>query len=148
MSDDPQESNKIAVDVSLKYAHFMQDWTARMRCQHFEDLDDFLAQLRSFIMERLFPTLMSYDTPEKVLTLYLKKNEKDRTSFDPPSWSGISSALTALILARLHVPEHYTRLKKRYVHEFEGLDSDKLERSNRLIQYLDKSDPLPALQHA
>jgi len=145
MSDDPAESNKIAVDVQLRYAHFMKDWTADMRCQHEEELEAFLPQLRNFVMGQLYPALMSYATPEQVLALYLKKNEKDRRSFDPPSWSGYSSALTGLILARLHGAEHYEALKRRYAGEFADLDPDTLARANRLIAYLDQPGPLPLL---
>ncbi len=145
MSDSPRESNKIAVDVQLKYAHFMKDWTADMRCQEHEQLKDCLTQLRIFIMDRLYPALLSYDTPEKVLAAYLKKNEKDRRSFDPPSWAGFSSALTGLILARLYGPEHYAALKQRYAGEFEGLDEDKSACAKRLIAYLDQLGALPAL---
>lgn len=145
MSDDPDESNKIAVDVQLKYAHFVKDWNMDMHCQHTEDLDAFLVQLRSFVMEKLYPALASYETPEQVLALYLKKNEKDRKSFDPPSWFGYSSALTGLILARLHAPEHYVALKQRYSDHFDGLDADTLARTKKLIAYLDLPQlaPLP-----
>jgi hypothetical protein len=146
MSEDRHEPEKFAIDATLKYAHFMKDWTAEMRCQQVEDLEDFLNQLQIFVMERLLPTLMSYDTPRKVVALYINKNEKDRTSFAPPSWHGYSSALTALILARLYEPNHYQSLKQRYRGEFEGLDEDKAKRVQQLIQYLDLSDPLPVIQ--
>lgn len=137
MSSNPQESNKIAVDVQLQYAHFMRNWTAHMRCQEIEQLDDCLAQLRIFVLDRLYPALMSYDTPEKVLAAYLRTNEKDPVSFEPPNWFGYSSALTGLILARLYGPEHYATLKQRYAGEFKDLDEDKLARARRLIAYLD-----------
>jgi hypothetical protein len=147
MSDDPIESNKIAVDVQLQYANFTKDWTADMRCQHEEELEAFLPQLRSFVMDRLYPALMSYATPEQVLALYLKKNHSSPTDFDPPVWQGYNaaSALTGLILARLHGPGHYETLKRRYAGEFADLDVDTLMRANRLIAYLDQPDPLPAL---
>jgi hypothetical protein len=145
MSDNPQESNKIAVDVQLKYAHFVKSWTADMLCQEIEQLDAFLAELRVFVLENLYPALQAYDSPEKILSAYLKKNEKDRRSFDPPSWFGFSSALTGLILARLYGPEHYATLKQRYAGEFEDLDEDKLARVRRLIAYLDHQGTLPAL---
>lgn len=147
MSDDPVESNRIAVDVQLQYANFTNDWTADMRCQHEEELETFLPQLRSFVMDRLYPALMSYATPEQVLALYLKKNHSSPTDFDPPVWQGYNaaSALTGLILARLHGPGHYETLKRRYAGEFADLDVDTLARANRLIAYLDQPDPLPAL---
>jgi hypothetical protein len=145
MSNNPQESNKVAVDIQLKYAHFMKDWTADMRCQEVEQLENRLAQLRIFVLDRLYPALQFFDTPEKVLGAYLKKNERDRRSFDPPSWFGYSSALTGLILARLYGPEHYATLKQRYVGEFEDLDEDKLARVRRLIAYLDQQGTLPVL---
>lgn len=145
MSDNLQESSKIAVDVQLKYAHFVKSWTVDMLCQEIEQLDAFLAELRFFVLERLYPALLVYDTPEKVLSAYLKKNEKDRRSFDPPSWFGFSSALTGLILARLHSPEHYPGLKQRYAGEFDGLDEEKLSRAKRLIAYLDQPGVLPPL---
>ena len=88
MSDDPTESNKIAVDVQLQYVNFTKDWTADMRCQHEEELEAFLPKLRNFVMDQLYPVLMSYATPEQVLALYLKKNEKSRTDFEPPVWQG------------------------------------------------------------
>lgn len=145
MSDDPEESNKIAVDIQLKYAHFMKDWTADMRCQESEQLEDFLALLRVFVMGELYPALCAFDTPQKVLAAYVKKNEKDRRNFDPPSWFGFSSALTGLILARLFGSEHYADLKQRYAGEFEDLDDDNLKRLKRLIAYLDSQGALPAL---
>jgi hypothetical protein len=145
MSDDPDESNKIAVDVQLRYAHFVKDWNNDMHCQHTEEVGAFLIQLRSFVMEELYPTLESYKTPEHVLGLYLKKNERDRKSFDPPSWFGCSSALTGLIVARLHVPDQYAALKQRYRDQFDGLDDDTLSRAKKLIAYLDQPQlaPLP-----
>jgi hypothetical protein len=145
MSDDPSESNKIAVDVQLQYAHFTRSWTAHIKCQEVEHLGEVLAQLRGFVLDRLYPALMSYETPEKVLDTYLRTNEKDRVSFEPPSWFGYSSALTGLILARLFGPEHYATLKQRYSGEFKDLNEDKLARANRLISYLDHQDPLPTL---
>ena len=146
MSDDPVESNKIAVDVQLQYANFVKDWATDMRCQHEEELQSFLPQLQSFVMDRLYKTLTSYTTPEQVLALYLKKNHKSRTDFDPPVWSGYNaaSALTGLILARLYGQEHYETLKRRYAGEFSDLDEDMLKRANNLIAYLDQPDPLPA----
>lgn len=145
MSDNPGESNKIAVDVQLRYAHFVKDWNKDMHCQHPEEVDAFLVQLRSFVMEDLYSTLASYKTPEQVLGLYLKKNEKDRKSFDPPSWFGYSSALTGLILARLHRPEQYGALKQRYSVQFDGLDDDTSTRAKKLVAYLDQPQlaPLP-----
>lgn len=145
MSEDPGESNKIAVDVQLKYAHFVKDWTAGMRCQQEREVEGFLSRLRAFVMDELYPCLMSFSTPSQVLDLYLKKDEKDPTSFEPPSWFGASSALIGLILARLHEPEQYQPLKERYRAEFDGLDGDRLSRANRLIKYLDQPDPLPSL---
>ncbi|GGY30077.1 hypothetical protein [Paludibacterium paludis] len=146
MSDNPQESSKIAVDVQLKYAHFVKSWTTDMLCQEIEQLDAFLAELRVFVFEKLYPALQAYDSPEKILAAYLKKNEKDRRSFDPPSWFGFSSALTGLILARLYSPEDYPGLKQRYAGEFEGLDEEKLSRGKRLIAYLDQPGVLPPLK--
>lgn len=143
MSDDPDGSNKIAVDVQLKYAHFVKDWNKDMHCQHTEELDAFLVQLRSFVMEELYSTLVSYKTPEQVLGLYLKKNEKDRKSFDPPSWFGYSSALTGLILARLHEPEQYAALKQRYSDQFDGLDDDTSTRAKKLVAYLEQRQLVP-----
>jgi hypothetical protein len=145
LSDDPAASNAIAVDVQLKYAHFVKDWTADMRCQQVEHLDGFLKELLGFVSNRLYPALMSYSSPEKVLDAYLKKNERDRTSFDPPSWSGYSSALTVLVLSRLHGPRHYDLLKQRYSNQFDGLRDLTLGRANGLIAYLDNPDPLPPL---
>ena len=147
MSDDPVESNKIAVDVQLRYANFVRDWAIGMHCQHEEELQTFLSQLRSFVMDQLYATLTSYATPEQVLALYLKKNEKSRTNFDPPVWSGYSaaSALTGLILARLHGPQHYETLKRRYAGEFAALDAETLARTDRLIHYLEQPNPLPEL---
>ncbi len=145
MSEDPQESNKIAVDVQLKYAHFMKDWTADIKCQEVEDLEDCLVEVKTFVMGKLYPTLQGYDSPQKVLAAYLKKNEKDRRNFDPPGWKGYSSALTGLILARLYGQEHYAKLKERYAHEFEDLDEETLMRAKRLIAYLDHQGELPAL---
>ena len=146
MSDVPDESNAVAVDVQLRYAHFAKDWTAGMRCQQIEHLDAFLQQLLSFVSNQLYPALMAYSSPEKVLDAYLKKNEKDSKSFDPPSWFGASSALTCLILARLHGPTHYPSLKQRYSVQFSDLDQETFERASRLIAYLDLPDPLPPLQ--
>ncbi|TVO52660.1 hypothetical protein [Denitromonas halophila] len=143
---DRQESEKLAIDATFKYAHFVKDWTAAMRCQQVEELEGFLGNLRGFVMERLFPTLMSYDTPHKILALYIRTNEKDPTSFAPPTWHGYSSALTALILARLYESSHYKSLKHRYSGEFEGLDEEKMKRVQRLLEYLDLPDPLPALE--
>ena len=57
----------------------------------------------------------------------------------------LASALTGLILARLHGPEHYENLKRRYAGEFSHLDAETLERANRLIAHLDQADPLPGL---
>jgi hypothetical protein len=147
MSDDPAESNKIAVDVQLRYANFMKSWTAALRCQHEEELQEFLAKLRSFVMDELYPALMSYSTPEQVLALYINKNEKSPTDFDPPVWSGYNaaSALTGLILARLHGEENYVALKRRYSGELADLDVDTTARATRLIGHLDQPDPLPEL---
>lgn len=148
MSDDPEASNNIAVDMQLRYAHFMKDWTADMRCEQVEHLGSFLNDLTIFVRDKLYPALMSYASPEIVLETYLRKDEGNRTSFNPPSWSGASSALTGLILARLHGPKHYLSLKKRYAVQFSDLDGDRLERTQRLIAYLDGPDPLPSLSSA
>jgi hypothetical protein len=144
--EDRQEPEKFAIDATFKYAHFVHDWTADMRCQQVEELESFLQNLKTFVIERLLPCLLSYDTPQKVLALYIKKNEKDRRSFSPPSWHGYSSALTVLILARLYEPQNYEPLKKRYWGAFEDLDTETMKRALRLIEYLDLPDPLPALQ--
>jgi hypothetical protein len=146
MSDDPAASNDIAVDVQHKYAHFVKDWTADMRCQQVEHLDVFLKDLLGFVSGQLYPALMAYSSPDKVLDAYLHKNESDRRSFDPPSWFGASSALTGLILARLHGPIHYSSLKQRYSVQFADLGQEKLERVSRLLGYLELSDPLPPLE--
>ncbi|MEW9900654.1 hypothetical protein ABWL39_18725 [Chitinivorax sp. PXF-14] len=146
MSDSPQESNKITVNMQLKYAYFMKSWTAEMLCQEIEQLDAFLAELRVFVLEKLYPALQTYDSPEKIISAYLKKNEKDRRSFDPPSWFGCSSALTGLILARLYSPGYFPSLKQRYAGEFEGLDEEKLSRGKRRIAYLDQPETLPPLK--
>ncbi|MEF3067108.1 hypothetical protein [Pandoraea apista] len=145
MSDNPHESKKIAVDVQLKYAHFVKSWTEDMLCEEMDQLDEFLGALRCFVLDRLYPALLAFDSPEKVLAAYLKKNEKDRRSFDPPTWFGCSSALTCMILARLYSPDHYASLKLRYAGEFEGVDEDKLSRAKRLIAYLDQPGTLPPL---
>ena len=144
--DDQKEPEKFAIDATFKYADFVHDWTADMRCQQVEELEGFLQGLQVFVIERLLPCLLSYDTPQKILALYIKKNEKNRRSFSPPSWHGYSSALTALILARLYEPNNYEPLKKRYWGEFEDLDQEKMKRVLRLIEYLDLPDPLPELQ--
>lgn len=144
--EDHKEPDKFAIDATFMYAHFMHDWTADMRCQQLEELEGFLHSLQTFVIERLLPCLLSYDTPQKILALYIKKNEKDRRSFSPPRWHGYSSALTALILARLYEPNNYEPLKKRYWGEFEDLDQEKMKRVLRLIEYLDLPNPLPELQ--
>ena len=145
MSENPDESNKIAVDVTFRYAHFKRDWTARMVCQTQEQVPAFLESLKMFLTDQMLPAMRSCATPRDALNLYLKKNEDDKTSFDPPSWYGHTSALTALILARLYAPEHFEPLKQRYRRQFEGLDSETLAQSHRLLAYLEKSDPLPEL---
>lgn len=144
MSDDPDESNKIAVDLQVKYAHFTRDWNADMRCQYEEELDDFLESLRAFIMDKLYPTLMAYVEPRKLLELYLKKDETDPKGFDLPNGFDYSSALTALILARLHGPEHYAELKQRYKPVFAELTQPQnIERVGKLIAYLDQPELTP-----
>jgi hypothetical protein len=146
MSDDPAASDQIAVDVQLKYAHFVKDWVAHMSCEQVEHLDCFLKELMDFVTGQLYPALMAYSSPEEVLAAYVRKNESDRRSFDPPTWFGVSSALTGLILARLHDPAHYASLKQRYSAQFLDLGHERLERANRLLAYLDLPDPLPALE--
>jgi hypothetical protein len=148
MSDAPEESNKIAVDVQMEYADFMKDFTAALRCQSTDDFDSFLSDLKAFVMNRLYPALMACATPQQVFALYLKKDENDRRSFDPPSWFGLSSALTGLILARLYAPERYDAMKTRYQPQFDGVGAIKLERAKRLMAYLDQPDPLPLLARA
>jgi hypothetical protein len=145
MSDDPVESEKIAVDVQIEYSDFLRNFNAAMRCQNDDDLESFFAELKAFVLDRLYPALMAYATPQQVLALYLKKDENDRHSFEPPSWFGLSSALTGLILARLHAPERYEALKLRYRPQFSEADPSTLARAERLIAYLDQPDPLPAL---
>lgn len=145
MSDDPAESNKIAVDVQIEYSDFMRDFNAAFRCQSADDVDEFLESLKSFVRDRLYPALMACATPRQVFAMYLKKDENDPRSFDPPGWSGASSALTGLILARLYAPEHYAAMKVRYQPQFVGLTPETLQRAERLIAYLDQSDPLPPL---
>lgn len=138
MSDNQEESNKIAVDLQADYAHFMRSWNADMRCQNEEEVDEFLSALHSFVFDRLYPTLTAFADPIQVLDLYIKYDETNRTSFDLPGWSGHSSALTAMILARLHAPHEYPALKKRYQPIFDQLLPEYKGRAEKLIAYLDQ----------
>lgn len=143
MSNSPEESNKTAVDLQVPYAYFARSWSADMRCQHEEELEEFLATLRNFTLERLYPTLTAYADPKRVLDLYLKRDETDKMCMDLPKWSGYSSALTALILARLHAPEKYGELKTRYMPSIEPLIPEYKERAMKLITYLDQKELSP-----
>lgn len=144
MSDDPAESNKIAVDLQANYANFMRDWTAYIPCQNEEDVDTMQVKLKAFIFDKLYPTLTRYATPEQVLALYLKYDETKKPNFDLPVFHGHSSALGALIIARLHAPQYYEKLKKRYQPVIaELMFPDEIQRCANLIAYLDQKELTP-----
>ncbi len=137
MSSDPDAANDIAVDLQVNYAYFVRNWTEDMECQTTEELPGFVSSLRDFILNNLYPTLLSVSEPRKVLDLYVKYDETNRTCLDLPGWSGYSSALTALVLARVHEPSLYPSLKKRYAPIFRQLLPEIRARADRLIEYLD-----------
>lgn len=144
MSDDPAESNKIAVDLQAAYGNFMRDWNTYILCQHEEEVEAMLVKLKTFIFDKLYPTLMRYTEPKLLLDLYIKHDETNKANFDLPIFKGYSSALTALIIARLHSPEHYETLKKRYQPIFDRLlVPEYKERSAKLIAYLDQTELTP-----
>lgn len=144
MTDDPAESNKIAVQLQAAYGNFMRDWNTYILCQHEEEVEAMLVKLKAFIFDKLYPTLMRYTEPKLLLDLYIKHDETNKANFDLPVFKGYSSALSALIIARLHAPEHYETLKKRYQPIFDRLlVPEYKERSANLIAYLDQKELTP-----
>lgn len=134
----------ISVNLQAAYGNFMRDWNAYILCQHEEEVEATLVKLKAFIFDKLYPTLMRYTEPKLLLDLYIKHDETNKANFDLPVFKGYSSALTALIIARLHAPEHYETLKKRYEPIFERLlVPEYKERSANLIAYLDQNELTP-----
>jgi hypothetical protein len=140
MHDKSLPSPNRSVDLQADYAHFARSWSEDMRCQSVEDLDVFLDGLRVFVLEKLYPTLNSYTEPSQVVELYLKYDETNRACLDLPGWHGYSSALKALILARLYRAGVYESLRKRYQPVFEQLMPEYKERVIKLITYLDQRE--------
>lgn len=146
MSDDPAESNKIAVEFQADYGNYAKDWKAFIPCQNDEDVEKMLITLKTFIFDKLYPTLTRYATPEQVLDLYIKHDETNKANFDLPVFQGFSSALGALIIARLHAPQHYEKLKKRYqpvLDEVMYPPDNISEGITKLIAYLDQKELTP-----
>ncbi len=143
MHDRNLHSPKMAVDLQADFAHFARNWTEDMHCQDEEDLNSFLGELRSFVLNKLYPTLTIYVEPRQVLDLYLEYDETDRRCLELPGWHGYSSALKALILARLYRVEVYASLRKRYQPIFEPLIPEYKEQVSKLIAYLDQKELSP-----
>ena len=134
------------VAMAVKYANFVKKWSSSFVYDEDDDLKEFLLQLRVFVTEQLLPLLESYDDPEKIVRLYLDRDENQQKSFDLPFWYGYDSAITGLILSRLFAREHYPALRRRYERLFDAQVSDPEEnrRISELCSYLDQ-DTLPAL---
>jgi hypothetical protein len=141
MSDNPVEANKRAIDLQVDYCYFSGGkWGDHLRCQEESELAGLLDRISRLASDRILPFLEQNADPRKVLDLYLRYDEKNIHSCDPPGWTGHSSALNALILARLYRPEHYPALKKRYGPIFAPLIPDIKKRAMRLISHLDGSE--------
>ena len=141
MFDNPVEANKRAVDLQVDYCYFSGGkWGDHLRCQEESELAGLLDRIGRLGSDRMLPFLEQNADPRKVLELYLRYDEKNIHSCDPPGWTGHGSALGALILARLYGPEHYPALKKRYAPIFAPLIPDIKKRATRLISYLDGSE--------
>jgi hypothetical protein len=138
MWDEPEEGIRLAVHLQVSYCFFSGGkWGDHLVCQEEGELPALLAQISRLACEKFVPFLEQSAEPRKVLELYLRFDENDLHSCAPPGWTGHSSALGALILARLYGPEHYRALKKRYAPIFKPLVPDLKERAMRLIAYLD-----------
>ena len=146
MADDPEKANKLAVHLQARHSYFTGQPDSHFVCHEETELPGFLDSLKLFFTEKLLPLLESHADPKKVLDLYLSFDEKDIHSCKLPGWSGYSSALGALTLARLHGPAHYEELKQRYMRYIQPLLPEIRDRALSLISYLDQ-DPLPPLKH-
>jgi len=138
MDDDPVAAIKRAVNLQVSYCYFSGGkWGDHLRCQEEAELPAVLGEISRLASEKFLPFLEQNAEPKKVLELYLPYDENDVHSCDPPGWHGHSSALGALILARLYGPEHYAALKKRYAPIFRPLIPEIKERAMRLVSFLD-----------
>jgi hypothetical protein len=132
---------RIAVDLQVSYCYFSGGkWGDHLRCQEENEVAGLLDRIGRLAAEKILPYLEQNADPRKVLDLYLRYDEKNVHSCDPPGWKGHSSALGALILARLYGPEHYAALKKRYAPVFAPLIPDLKAKAMRLISYLERSE--------
>ena len=108
-----------SVDLTIKYSNLENDWNAKITCNEEKELDDMYSKLQDAILEKLFPALTEYSDPNKLVKLYVEKNETDSSDLNLPAWHGYSSAVTGLILSKLYAPKYYETLKKRYEALFE-----------------------------
>ena len=137
-------TRKVSCNLQIPYSYFAGRHDAHIPCQTEAELPNALEQVREFVHDKLLPCAVRYSDPKLALEAYLDYDENDRKSLKIPCWSGYASALSGLILARLHGRNHYEGLRRRYWKFFTPLLPDMKEQTLKIIAYLD-SDPLPSL---
>jgi hypothetical protein len=134
----------VSCNVNMRYCYFAGQHDGHIPCQTEAELSKALEQVREFVLDTLLPCAVRYSDPKLALEAYLDYDENDRKLLKIPGWSGYASALSGLILARLHGQNHYEGLRRRYGKIFAPLIPEIKEKALKIIAYLD-CDPLPSL---